>query len=394
MTELPGPAGGEPQNLPVDPILDPETPAAPPAGPPAKVLWPVLLFFQPRAFFERVVPGAAPMLVGAAYWIYGIAGSLDRLEKQRMKGKEIPFDDSWPIVWGFVLVVGGIGAVLYYLIGGWWYRVRLKWCGAGEPDPILSRRVYGFSSLVWAIPFVLYAMVGTFRYASPAEAALAEASWLDFALLAFPFWSLWTSHTGVRTLFWVRPVLALVWFLVLPAALYAAGIAIVVLAVASGPLQDAERPDLDHLKRHSSDRLFFEYPGNWRIESEDEDYDPNANIDFDCPQDATMNVLVYDSESTAEEELDEAIERFRNTFADVSAGSTFSTWGIYSGSGWEATGKYKAVTCRIRLFVARTQVGPILQVREVYRPGDERVLKPGFERIRRTLRVGSRAGDG
>jgi hypothetical protein len=54
-----------------------------------------------------------------------------------------------------VLVLGIIAGLMYYAIGGWWYRLRLRWCGADDTQASLARRVLMFSGQVIAVPTIV-----------------------------------------------------------------------------------------------------------------------------------------------------------------------------------------------------------------------------------------------
>jgi hypothetical protein len=127
---------------------------------------------------------------------------------------------SWLGFWGFALLGGAVaGAVLWY-VGGWWYRVRLKWAGADNPDPTLARLVYIYSGFVVAGPMVAAALLQTITFPSYRVASEAETLY-PFLLLAFPLWSIVVSYNGVTARFAMRRWAARMWFLILPGLLYA-----------------------------------------------------------------------------------------------------------------------------------------------------------------------------
>ena len=107
---------------------------------------------------------------------------------------------AWDRYWLFCVILGAVSGLLYFAVGGWWYRVRLKWSGANQPDPGLARRVYLFASQVHAIPALIYTVWETGHYESPA-AAWEGDDWGGVALIVFLFWSVYASYRGVRTVF-------------------------------------------------------------------------------------------------------------------------------------------------------------------------------------------------
>lgn len=173
------------------------------------------LFLRPRHFFAaHVALGRTPYVV-LVVWSYGIASAIERAERELATW----IDPSWRSFWFSALFWGAFGGAGLWLLGGWWYRVRLRWCGAREPDRRRARLAYAYSSFVLAAPTILWTLIQTASYPSYAEAAAAD----DVArvlLLVFPFWSVQTSFAAATTLFELAPLRARVWFQLLPACAY------------------------------------------------------------------------------------------------------------------------------------------------------------------------------
>jgi hypothetical protein len=187
------------------------------------------LFFRPTEYFQSVPLDRGHAWLFAA-WISGISSVINRIDQRllrsdlgsgRTSNVMAPIVDSWPAFWGFVLAFGVIWAAWNWWIGGWWYRVRLRWCGATDADPRQSRLVYTFASFVLCMPAVAYAVVLSAAYSSYRIAWESDPIW-NLGLLVFIFWSVVTSWHGVLAVFPVRRAPALWWFAVLPACLYVA----------------------------------------------------------------------------------------------------------------------------------------------------------------------------
>jgi hypothetical protein len=160
----------------------------------------------------------------------GISAASGRIDKELIRadlGQGRPgfeaFSDvvlqSWLYYWPFVIALGVAWAAALWYIGGWWYRVRLKWSGSENPDKTLARIVYIYAQLVQAIPVVLALVVQTVVYENYLELWNSEAT-LSLLLLAFPFWSCVTSYRGVRARFEAKRGRVMIWFLVLPILMY------------------------------------------------------------------------------------------------------------------------------------------------------------------------------
>ena len=143
------------------------------------------LFFRPRSFFAHLISRPRPILTVFACYLFGVAGVADRLETRMLqaslKGQDtyVWIARSWPIYWGFIVLVGVISAAFLYHLGGWWYRKRLNMCGVRKPELGLTRQVYVFASLVWVIPSLLYLLWETTEYATPLAAGQGD----DYGLL-------------------------------------------------------------------------------------------------------------------------------------------------------------------------------------------------------------------
>ncbi len=219
-------------------------PPPPPIEPESSPLLPrnlVDLFVRPRRFFTgQLALGKTPYIIVAA-WCYGIATSVDRIDQEILKsqlGRSNPFaqrlvstvTESWPLFWAWVLAIGAINGLLLWLIGGWWYRKRLRWSGAADADKRLARLTYIYSSFVLAGPLVLATLFRTALYPNYAAASDAMES-LSVLMLVFPFWSVATSYAGATALFPVSKGRARLWFLILPIVFYVLIVGLVAAAL-------------------------------------------------------------------------------------------------------------------------------------------------------------------
>jgi len=347
------------------------------------VLWLVYLFFRPRRFFQHFVVDSTPGLTALCAWIYGMTGAMDSLEATP-PGESRVTGWSWLTYWTVVGVGGVLAGALYFFIGGLWYRVRLGWSGAGRPAPALARRVYLFASQVVAIPWLLAMVVATSVFESPEAAEQTESGWFALPLL-FLFWSCWCSYVGVRTAFVVQRGLAMLWFLILPAAFYVVALvgvgAVLAISFLLGPA-DVENPEV-----YDRPGLHFLYPSNWMIADYEEDFDPDANVYVEPFGDAYAQIKVYESEQSVAEEIAATLGEFDAIFTSRQPPSEFWAWGVYQGAGLNVASKIERSAYCLRVFVAELPDGRLLEAREFYQASLEHDVTPGFELIRNTLRV-------
>ncbi len=183
------------------------------------------LFFRPRKFFERTVKKGKMSYLLIATFIYGLASAIDRFDFQLMRsgsGRSELFADlaqNWAAFWAAVFFLGLISSFLVWIFGGWWYRKRLQFAGADEPDIIEARYVYIYSSFIYSAPYLLLTIIYTFTFESYYQAYHSEELWSTLLLL-FLFGSLFTSYRGATTVFSLSKWKARVWFIILPAIFY------------------------------------------------------------------------------------------------------------------------------------------------------------------------------
>ncbi len=375
--------------------LEQPTPELPPpiAGAPSP-LWPqhlVDLFFRPARFFSgNLALGKTPYLYLVTLF-YGMASWIDRID-ERMVRAEISgsragwrqiaplITESWLNFWVLVLIGGAVGGLFLYWIGGWWYIVRLKWSDAADPDTRLARLLYIYSSFVYAAPAVLLVVIQTFLYPHY-QAAYDADEWYSVSLLVFPFWSIWTSYRGVRSLFPVNLAKARVWFLILPSlifGLFLIGIVIAVVLVSLAAPADVENP-----KEFSQGSLTFSYPGNW-------DLDPESGETFalvEAPQDAVVRIDLYETDASLEEEVGFTFENYAQDFLSAcEEAQSFQTLGAFDGYGREWRCQAEGDPYNLSVFAASIG-GRTLEVTELYDATQAEKVKPGYELVRSTLQV-------
>ena len=187
------------------------------------------LFFRPRRFFSDLSILMQTKYVVVVTWFFGMSQTMDRIDMELLKAemgsssRRTEFVtgllDTWITYWGVVLVYGSISGLFLWWVGGWWYRKRLEWSGAVDPDHRLARVVYIYASFVVAAPTVIITLIETSIYDNYIQAYNSESLW-PVIILIFPFWSLITSYIGIRTIFDVSRWKARIWFIILPGILY------------------------------------------------------------------------------------------------------------------------------------------------------------------------------
>ncbi|MEL7227063.1 MAG: hypothetical protein AAGL17_20070 [Cyanobacteria bacterium J06576_12] len=188
------------------------------------------IFVAPGQFFSAQAALGKPLnvwiaslLIGFSSVFYGISNVVV-LFKQGNEDLKPPPEilSSWGELWLFLLVGGFVLGIILWIVGGWWFRVRLVLSGAPEPDGQMARLVYIYSTLVRSLPAFITLLVWSFLYPNLDVAYEQGALFVSQFLSAiFLFGELITAYIGIKTLFSVDRARAMLWFVFAPAVMYA-----------------------------------------------------------------------------------------------------------------------------------------------------------------------------
>ncbi|MEZ4412351.1 MAG: hypothetical protein R2910_05145 [Gemmatimonadales bacterium] len=211
---------------------------------PLEPAWLLRLFGRPRQFFALDHALNQKPELFLVVWLAGMSNVLGRIDMQLAKaGSGTPTSSdifvrlaqSWSSVWIAVVLGGVLSGGLAWLIGGWWYGLRLHLCGARPGHEHEGRRTWAYVSLATSLPAIVVLLIQTVRYDSYAE-AYNTSSALDLLLLALLYWSVVVSYRAATTRFKLDTSKARFWFLVLPLAFYTVVIVMLgLLSAALGP---------------------------------------------------------------------------------------------------------------------------------------------------------------
>lgn len=144
---------------------------------------------------------------------------------------------NWSGYWLLVLLGWFLAGGMMYLIGGWFYGVRVRW-SKWKLEWNAHRNIYVYSFFFVALANMLVAVGDTFTYSSPGETYLSEdfvypifeSITLIFLFLTMGH-SLFISYKWVMLIEWVRKLRAIIWFIVLPALMTISTIILMVSAL-------------------------------------------------------------------------------------------------------------------------------------------------------------------
>jgi hypothetical protein len=193
-----------------------------------------LLFFKPSLFFKDLDLLNVPLLVYASLWLIGISNAVDRIDKNLIKSdfgtvtssNQMMLDaisGGWLVFFLIIAGAGAFGAFFVWLIGGWFFNLRLSWSSTEGFDKVNGRLIYVFSSLIHVIPHIAILLVSAFLYPNYIASYNADEYWSSIIII-FPFWACFVSYKGILANFNVVKWKALLWFVVLPIVFYSLAI--------------------------------------------------------------------------------------------------------------------------------------------------------------------------
>jgi len=203
------------------------------------------LYLQPHRFFTNRFTDLTgdPPYFALAVIVFGMGAGIDRLDTQFVKMaaqgrlESMDFLNAWIPYWLFAAIAGTIGGYLWYLIGSWFFNVRLQW-SKGPDNLVLSRHIYLFSGVVSSAVLILITFINMFLYEKPYVEDESLWAW-DLIVLAlvlfFSFYSVYVSYIGARTT-GADAFRSRIWFLILPCILLVTVYATVIALAVGGLL--------------------------------------------------------------------------------------------------------------------------------------------------------------
>jgi len=131
----------------------------------------------------------------------------------------------------------------------------------------------------------------------------------------------------------------------------------------------------------------FEYAGNWHIDTESKDYDPDHMFSIDSPGQSFLMVVVADGELSPHVAVEKQVEAHTKKVMKEATKTELTEWGAHAGEGVLLKGKHLGISPgTIRIFAFREQ-GTTYSVIESTYDDDRANVQPGFDLIARTFRV-------
>jgi hypothetical protein len=341
------------------------------------------LLIRPTSFFQQL-DQPLPIVTFVAAYVYGVAGMIDRLGVHALRADAggspsawALVSDNWLLYWGFCLIAGAVSGAVYFLLGGWWYRKRLQWSGAQDPDIDAVRRVYLIAAQVYTVPLLLYTAWETLVYSTPRTAYNGDDI-LALFVLVFLFWSVVTSYRGACAMFSLRAWPARIWFLILPSGVYSLSVIGVAAVFLLGLL--ASSPQIEQPVQLEKPAVTLQYPANWDVSS-DTGADPDRSFSIEPSfEDAAVHVFVYDFPLNTFDASLHTINSLSENFK-IGEMEAIDRWGGFKGMGYDLGltldgKKYEATTFSFSYSKVSFEIIEISEADAATR------LEPGFGLIR------------
>ncbi len=364
--------------------------AKPVPSKPKAFLWPFYLYFRPKVFFEHFTD-CSSALMGLFAWMMGLGLCISRVDFYFYHhGKRLSLHDiasqSWGQFWPYLGAYAIFVTIIVYLIGGWWYRLRIRFSGGGKVDAYVSRRVYIFSYQVFVIPIIIRSIFETFCFATPLEAKASESLLYDiFPIIGaiLLLWSSYISYRGVRVCFEVRKWAARIWFIIIPVLYYAALAAFVIFLATYAVFSSLQETGSTQTVTHK--HFTFQMPEEWVQFRHPDNKSPEQCMMVGPKTSCCVTgITVYNNP----DEPDQYYEKKSKTSKETIKIERYENmrWGNYSGHGMKVIHNSRSGKSTSIIFIAENQ-SPTFAIQEACMEGMDTVFEPGLEMIRESFQL-------
>jgi len=358
---------------------------------PVGLVW--SFFFRPSVFMHQRALRIGDTALFVVVWYCGISMALQVIQSRPRLLSALSGIDSWVIVLIIAVFLGPVRGWIVYGIGGFVYRLRLRWSGVKDEPWPRTGRVYFSAGIAKHTVYLCIIPIAIARHDAPSEWA-TSMFWTEAALafgvyMLFEIWASFTLYYGTRSVFPVRDIPALIWFLILPLVFRLLQIALWCVILVFGSLGGfAEPPDLTRVESVETETFRFEYPSNWVTEIDEvipgPEYwftaEPVTGIAF-----LEVRTMYTDDRS---EPMADHIRELERTGYQVNAGQEpLRRIGRLSGEGELRQADYSGSELEIRLLCVDVDEDWGYLVTIVSARHSWPILRPGFEHILNTLEI-------
>lgn len=350
-------------------------------------LW--TLWLKPGRFHAWAAHAMPAEAFAPIVFIVLVSRTAQRLDTMTMQGRLPDGLNNWRVFWFVSVLIPLLLGVLSYFWYGFFYWLRLRISGVEGKVFHKGTRIYFASSLIRDVPTLLLLAFATVRFESPVGSWTSEdpVDLINLLVLPFLFWAVVSSYLGVRSAFRpCRPIAALILFLILPIAFYAAAVPLVFWISSLGYMAPEAR--LEQPLQHEGAAIAFAYPSNWTIDKSWHAHDHDRSVYLLTGADASIWMQTYWYEGTPGEALAETRERMaedQRTFrGELTEGSVASI----QGGIWKGTLTLDGTPYLLEQFAAAPRDdGWFFEIMYLAHPNADEKLRPGFNLILDSLEI-------
>lgn len=139
--------------------------------------------------------------------------------------------------------------------------------------------------------------------------------------------------------------------------------------------------DTAHPKKHVRPGFSFDYPGNWTIEADDPENDPDHHVNVESPGACMTMLLVFDLPLDPAENVQAQVDAFVPKVISAPSRTPFTQWGKYTGQGALLKGKMLGLLeGSVRVFSHASESRTFIAVEQCY-DEDMKDVEPGLRLV-------------
>ena len=155
--------------------------------------------------------------------------------------------------------------------------------------------------------------------------------------------------------------------------------------IVSGTFEVSQPADIRHTTEMTNRYFSMQYPGNWRIDTADPNYDPDKYFDIHAPAQGMVVVRVFAPHAIPQQAVGTIVENMRK-FVVNGKESRFESWGPHKGYGLQLQGFAFAGNARVRAFGLGNSQASVVIVEMRY-DEDEVNNRNGYDLIAQTFKL-------
>lgn len=159
-----------------------------------------------------------------------------------------------------------------------------------------------------------------------------------------------------------------------------------------GLVSTERKADVRDVKSIERPAFTVKHPGNWKVDTEDEDYDPDHMFSIDSPGNCFTMFIVFDTVTDPGETVQSQIDTYVPKLMKSPTQTPFTRWGRYEGTGMKLEGRVLGVTPgSLRVFSHADEKADLsFVVVESCYDEDRKATEAGFELIEDTFQLTGR----